>query len=324
MTAHSAWIIFFTALGRYRVDGTIDASNRVTRVETTIATPVLGDTQIAASYLDYRDFGGIQFPTRIQIDQGGFPLWELTVTSVTPNAPADIPVPEAVQAATLPPVQTMATMLAPGVWHVTGGSHHSVVVEFDEYLAVVEAPLNEERSMAVIAEARKLAPDKPIRYVLTTHHHFDHTGGLRTYVAEGATVVTHASNVPYFERTVMAPATLMPDMQAKAPRTPTFQGVSDKYVITDGKQMIEVYATAGDVHTNEYTLVYLPGPRILVEADAYTPTPPDAPPPATPPPNAVRLYDELQRLKLNVNTIAPIHGRGAVPLAELRKFIGRT
>jgi glyoxylase-like metal-dependent hydrolase (beta-lactamase superfamily II) len=196
-------------------------------------------------------------------------------------------------------------------------------VEFNEYIAVVEAPLDEQRSMAVIAEAKKLAPNKPIRYLLTTHHHFDHSGGLRTYVAEGATIVTHQSNVPFFEKTVVAPATLMPDMQAKNPQKPMFQGVSDKYSITDGKQTIEVYATDGDTHTNEYTLVYLPGPRILVEADAFSPGPPDAAPPATPPPNAVKLYEEIQRLKLNVATIAPVHGRGAVPLAELRKFIGR-
>ena len=91
----------------------------------------------------------------------------------------------------------MSTKLADGVWHVTGGSHHSVVVEFNEYIAVAEAPLDEARSLAVIAEAKKLGSNKPIRYVLTTHHHFDHSGGLRTYVAEGATVVTHQSNVPY-------------------------------------------------------------------------------------------------------------------------------
>jgi glyoxylase-like metal-dependent hydrolase (beta-lactamase superfamily II) len=84
-----------------------------------------------------------------------------------------------------------------------------------------------------------------------------------------------------------------------------------------------VYATSGDAHTKEYTLVYLPGPRILVEGDAYSPGPADAPVPTTPPPNAVALHDEVQRLKLNVATIAPIHGRGAVPIAELRKFIGR-
>ena len=192
------------------------------------------------------------------------------------------------QTATIPPVQAPSTKLADGVWHVTGGSHHSVVVEFDEYVAVVEGPLNEERSLAVLAEAKKLVPNKPVQYVLTTHHHFDHTGGLRTYVAEGATVVTHESNVPFFEKTLRAPATLVPDMQAKNPKPPTLLGVSDKYVITDGKQTVEVYTSAGDTHTNEYTLVYLPGPRILVEADTYSPGPPDAPPPRDPVPRRGR------------------------------------
>ena len=316
-------VVSFTALGKYRMNGTIDANNHVTRVETAIPNPILGDMAVVATYSDYMEFDGVQFPARIRIDQGGFPVWELMVTSVMPGVSLDLPVPDAVQAATIAPVQTMSTRLADGVWHVTGGSHHSVVVEFDEYLAVVEAPQSEERSLAVIEEAKRLAPGKPIRYLLTTHHHFDHAGGLRTYVAEGATIVTHASNVPYFEKAATAPATLMPDMQAKSGRQPTFQGVSDRFEITDGKQTIEVYATDGDTHTNEYTLVYLPGPRILVEGDAYSPGAADAPPPATPPANAVTLYEDIERLKLNVATIAPIHGRGAVPVAEFRRFVGR-
>jgi glyoxylase-like metal-dependent hydrolase (beta-lactamase superfamily II) len=315
--------ISFTALDKYKVEGTIDAENHVTRVATQIPNPVLGDTDVVATYSEYRDFGGVQFPGKIAIEQGGFPLWDLTITSVTPNAALDLPVPDAVASATIAPVQTMSTQLAPGVWHVTGGSHHSVVVAFDEYVAVAEAPLDEQRSMAVLAEARKLAPDKPVRYVLTTHHHFDHIGGLRTYAAEGATIVTHQSNVASLEKSLTAPATISPDMQAKNQRMPMLQGVSDTFEITDGTQTIRVYATNGDTHTNEYTLIYLPGPRILVEGDAYSPGPPDAPPPATPPPNAVALYDSIQQLKLNVATIAPIHGRGAVPLSELRTFIGR-
>jgi glyoxylase-like metal-dependent hydrolase (beta-lactamase superfamily II) len=315
--------ISFTALGKYKVDGTIDQANHVTRVATRMANPVLGDTDVVASYSEYRDFGGVQFPGKILIEQGGFPLWDLTINAVTPNAALDLPVPDNVASATVPAVQTTSVQLAPGVWHVMGGSHHSVVVAFDEYVAVAEAPLDEQRSIAVLAEVKKLVPDKPVRYVLTTHHHFDHIGGLRTYVAEGATVVTHQSNVAALEKSLAAPATISPDMQAKSQRMPTLQGVADKYEITDGKQTIQVYATAGDTHTNEYTLIYLPRPRILIEGDAYSPGPPDAPPPATPPPNAVALYDSLQQLKLNVATIAPIHGRGAVPVAELRKFIGR-
>ena len=223
-------------------------------------------------------------------------------------------------------MQAASTELAPGVWHVAGGSHHSVVVEFAEYLAVVEAPLDEARSQAVIAEARRLAPNKPIRYALTTHHHFDHTGGLRTYVAEGATVVTHASNVAYFEKTLTAPATLVARRAgSKDPQKPMLEGVSDKFEI-DRRQAADrgvrdQAATPTRASTRSSTCR---DPEILIEGDAYSPGPPDAAPPATPPPNAVTLDDAIRSLKLNVRTIAPIHGRGAVPIAELRRFIGRT
>jgi glyoxylase-like metal-dependent hydrolase (beta-lactamase superfamily II) len=316
--------VSFTALGKYKVEGTIDANNLVTRVTTTVANPVMGDMAVVANYSGYKDFSGLKFPERIAIDQGGFPAWELVVSEVSANPGLELPVPDAVASATVPPVTVTSTLLAPGVWHLTGGSHHSVAVEFADNIAIIEAPLTDERSLAVLAEAKKLVPGKPVRYLLTTHHHFDHSGGLRTYAAEGATIVTHASNVPYFEKTLVAPATIAPDTQAKAQKMPLFQAVSDTFEITDGRQRIQVYATTGDTHTNEYTLIYLPGPRILVEADAWSPGPADAPPPPMPPPNAVRLYDEITRLKLNVATIAPIHGRGAVPIAELRRVIGRS
>ena len=315
-------LVTFTALGKYSVTGTIDNHNLVTRVETTEANPVLGDMVVIANYSDYKDFGGVKFPAKIVQTQGGFPVWELTINQVQPNAPADLPVPANVQAASAPPVKVESAKLGDGVWFLSGGSHHSVLVEFKDYVAVIEAPLNEQRSLAVIAEARKLASNKPIKYVISTHHHFDHSGGLRTYVAEGATVVTQESNKDFFEKTFQAPATLEPDAQSKAPKPATFQTVSDKWVLTDGKQKIEVYATQGDAHSDELLVAYLPGQRLLVEADAYSPGPVNTPPPSPAPPNAVNLYNNVQRLKLNVATIAPIHGRGPVPLAELRKFIG--
>jgi glyoxylase-like metal-dependent hydrolase (beta-lactamase superfamily II) len=265
----------------------------------------------------------VKFPAKIVESQGGSMVLDLNVNGVQPNAPANFPVPETVQSAVVPPVTTQSTKLADGVWHVTGGSHHSVVVEFPEFLTVIEAPLNEARSLAVIAEAKKLAPNKPIRYVVSTHHHFDHSGGLRTYVAEGATVVSHESNQGYYEQTFAAPATLVPDSQAKSPKTPSFQQVRNSYAITGGSQTVEVYATQGDNHTEELLVAFLPGPGILVEADSYSPGPPNTPPPPAPPANAVSLYDNIQRLKLNVRTIAPVHGRGAVPFAEFRRFVGK-
>ena len=137
-------------------------------------------------------------------------------------------------------------------------------------------------------------------------------------------MVTHESNKAFFEKTFQAPSTLVPDAQSKSPKPAAFQTVSDKWVLTDGKQIIEVYATQGDLHTDELLVAYLPGPKVLVEADAYSPGPPDAPPPSPAPPNAVNLFANIQRLKLNVATIAPIHGRGAVQFAEFRKFVGKS
>jgi glyoxylase-like metal-dependent hydrolase (beta-lactamase superfamily II) len=134
------------------------------------------------------------------------------------------------------------------------------------------------RSLAVIDEVRRLVPNKPIQYIVTTHHHFDHLGGVRTYVAEGATVVAHEASVPYFKRWFARPATLVPDRQGRNPRTPTVVGVSDKYEITDGRQTMHVYTTSGDNHTALYTLAYLPGPKVLVQNDAYSPGPGEIPP----------------------------------------------
>jgi glyoxylase-like metal-dependent hydrolase (beta-lactamase superfamily II) len=321
--SETAPVVSFTTMGKYKMVGTFDSQNLLTKIETKRPDPVLGDAEVVATFSDYKDNGGVKFPSKMAISEGGFPSWELNTTKVTANGAADLPVPETVASATVPPVQAASTKIADGVWHVAGGSHHSVVVEFKDYVAVIEAPLSEERSLAVIAEAKKLVPSKPIKYVLTTHHHFDHTGGLRTYAAQGATIVTDDSNVAYFEKTLTAPATIVPDSQAKNPQKAVFQAVSDKWVLTDGQQTIEVYPTDGDTHTKEYTLIYLPKSKILVEGDAFSPGPANAPPPPTPAPNAVKLYEDVQRLKLNVTTIAPIHGRGAVPFAELTKAIGK-
>jgi glyoxylase-like metal-dependent hydrolase (beta-lactamase superfamily II) len=317
-------VVSFTAMNKFKLEGTIASDGTVTKVETRFPNPVLGDMPYVFIYSNYKDFGGVKFPTTIVQSEGGFPVNELTVTSVQPNAPVDLPVPANVQAATMPVVTVATSKIADGVWFLGGGSHHSVVVEFDKFITVIEGPLTEERSLAVMAEAKKLAPNKPIKYLVSTHHHFDHSGGLRTWVAEGATIVTNASNKPYWEKTFMAPATIVPDAQSKAHRKPSIQAVTDKYVITDGKQSIEIYNTTGDSHSDELMIAYILPAKVLVEADSYSPGPANAPPPNPVPPNALVLYDNIQRLKLDVATVVGIHGRGPVPMAEFLKFIGKS
>ena len=133
-----------------------------------------------------------------------------------------------------------------------------MLVEFKDYMAIVEGPLDEERSLAVIAEVKKLVPNKPIRYLINSHHHFDYSGGIRTYVAEGATIVTHEMNRPYYEKTFAMPRTLSPDALSKNPKEAKFETVTDKYVLTDGAHRLELYAAQGNGHNAGLLIAYMP------------------------------------------------------------------
>src|SRR5437867_8952405 len=196
---------------------------------------------VEAAYSFYKDFGGVKFPTFIIEKQGGFPVLILAVSDVKPHATVAIQPQQtpAAPAGGIPSVSVQTEKVGDGVFYLKGGTHHSVAVEFADYVVVIEGPLNEQRSLAVIAEVKKLIPNKPIRYVVNTHHHFDHSGGLRTYVAEGATIVTHAANKDFFENVFFypAPRTLEPDLLSsrypwfRGNRIPLVEPVSEKYVI---------------------------------------------------------------------------------------------
>jgi glyoxylase-like metal-dependent hydrolase (beta-lactamase superfamily II) len=254
--------------------------------------------------------------------QGGHPVLDLTVAEAKADVELDLTVPDAVLKATPPAVRVSVEKLADGVWYLTGGSHHSVAVEFADHVAVIEAPLNEERSLAVIAEVKKQIPSKPIRYLVNTHYHFDHSGGLRTYVAEGATIVTHESNKAFYEATFKAPHTLNPDRQWREKKRAKILAVGVKHALTDGSRVVELHLIQGSPHNTGNLMAWLPKEKLLVEVDVYTPLQPNAQPPATPNPVTVNLYENIQRLNLDVDMIAPLHGR-LVTIAELRRTIGK-
>lgn len=318
--------------GSTSVKATLNAEHLVDRVETVADTPMLGDTVTETIYSNYRDFSGVKFPTRIQQRQGGHPVLDLTITDVRPNAAVALGVPPNVRQAGTAPAQPAAApapsvaieKLADGVYYVAGQSHHSVAVEFKDHVVLIETPQNEARTTAVFEAVRKTIPNKPIRYAVNTHLHFDHAGGIRAAVAEGATIITHVSNKPLYERMMTMPHTINPDRLAQSPKQAVIETVADRRVLTDGKRRLELHRLRGSVHSDTMLVAYLPAERILIEADVYTPPAANAPTQTNAPinPATVNLYDNIQRLRLRVDRIAALHGRVAT-MAELTAAAGK-
>ena len=313
-------VVSFAVPGQLKVKAFVNDRNLVEKVESWNTNPVVGDVLTETTYADYKDFGGAQFPTKITQKQGGFPTLDLTVSEVKPNAPADIQAPENARQAS---VKVTADKIADGVWYLTGGTHHSVLIEMSDHLVVIDGPQDDARSAAVIAEAKKLVPNKPIKYVVNTHHHFDHAGGLGAFAADGATIITHDVNKAFLEQNLAAPRTIQPDKLAQSGKKATVEGMQDKRVLSDGTRTVELYLIKGTPHGDGLIMAYLPKEKLLVEADVFTPAPPNAAPPAQPNPAPVNLYDNIERLNLAVDQILPMHGR-KVPFAELQKAIGKS
>lgn len=310
--------ISFTEPGRFTATAFVDAQGLVERVESTTTDPVLGETRAVTTYSDYRDYGGVKFPARVRQTQGGHPVLDLTVRDVQPNAAAAIQVPDNVRNYS---ERVTADKVADGIWFIAGGSHNSVLIEMKDHVVLVEAPLNDGRMIPVLTEVKKLAAGKPIRYVVNSHGHFDHSGGLRTVVAEGATVVTQAQSQAYFQRAFTTPNRIAPDRLTQSGKKPSFLAVGRKHTLADGARRIDLYHVADSHHTDTFLLVHLPKERLLIEADSFTPSPPNTPPPATPNANHTNLIENLERLKLDVERILPLHGR-VVPLADLYTAAG--
>ena len=310
----------FTVPGRLQATLLLDERGLVTRVDSVMPHPVLGDTAVSSEFLDYAPtaaVGGL-FPQRIKQTQGGFPVLDLKVTAITAG-PVDINVPDSVKAF----AENVAVQpAAPGVWFLAGGSHNSVAVELSDQIVLVESPLYDGRALAVIAAANKLVPGKSVKTVINSHHHFDHAGGLRAAVGEGAQLITSSMAKPYFERIFANANSVAPDRLAQSGKKASIVPAGEKTVLRDSLRTVEVHEMQGSVHAQGFMMVWLPAEKMLIQADAYTPGVPNSPPPAVPNGNQVNLVANVERLGLQPERILPLHSR-MVPYSELLAQIGR-
>ena len=305
--------------GQFSATLVLEDNGLISRIESTLQSAVLGDMSVVTEFHGYTRRAGLMFPSQIAQTQGGFAALDLKVTDVAADETVEITIPDEVRAAG---ENVSVEKVADGVWFLAGGTHNSVVIESAEELVLVEAPLHDGRVRAVLDAANKLVAGKRVKTVVNTHHHFDHAGGLRMAAAEGATLITSTVAKPYFEAAFAQPQTRAPDALTKSGRTPMLIGVDGKMVLGDAKHPIEIHSLQDSIHAQGLLVVWLPREQLLIEADAYTPGPPNAPPPEKPNANHLNLAQNLERLGLAPQRILPLHGR-VVPAADFYAQIGR-
>ena len=300
----------------YRVNAYVNAQNLIDRVETWIENPVMGDLHVEQTYSNYQDLGGVKVPTKIVQKRGGIQTFEATVTAASAN-PSNLtellqpPAPPGGRAGGAPPAAAggapaappavQSEKLADGVYRVTG-NYGALAVEFKDHVVILEGGQNEARGLAVIGETKRLFPNKPIRYVVNTHAHFDHAGGLAPFAAEGITIITHDNNRAFLERALGAPRTLLGDALAKSGRKPKVEGAGDRRLLRDDTRTIELHHVKNLEHSDGMLIAFLPKERVLFTGDFSMPAAGQAASPAI-----ATLVQNVERLKLDFDRHILVH-----------------
>jgi glyoxylase-like metal-dependent hydrolase (beta-lactamase superfamily II) len=294
----------------YIVTGYISNQNLVTKVETRVDHAVVGDLLVEFEYSGYQNMNGLQVPTRVVQRQAGLVTFDATIESATANPPtlAESLAPSPAggtpaSAAEQPPQAPPVERIGDGVFKI-GGNYISLAVDMGDHVLVVESGQSDARGMAVMAAARQAIPNKPIRFVVNSHAHFDHASGLAAAVAEGATILTHRNNEQVLERLLSGSRALVGDSLSKVTnrRTNVVEGVGDRDVRkgTNGK-IVELHRIPNE-HSDGMLAVFLPAEKVLWTADITAVNP-----------NPVQLASlraavaALNRLKLDYDTWIPAH-----------------
>jgi glyoxylase-like metal-dependent hydrolase (beta-lactamase superfamily II) len=195
--------------------------------------------------------------------------------------------------------------LAPNVQQVVGGGANNLIVEMKDGLVVFDAPVDEGQSRWVINAAKARYPGKPIKHLVLTHHHMDHTGGTRAYVAEGAAIVVPAQARPFFEKMVQARHTIVQDALAKQPKPANIVDVKDTLSLKDDTVEIRLL-NIPNPHSDGMIIAHVVGPNIVYVTDLLSPRGT-----VTRTPGTVAVGNALKQHGITGSTIAGGHGTTA-------------
>ena len=307
------------------------ATNLLTKLENLDTDSTAGDVTQEFIFPGYASAGALKFPTGRTVRRGGDVTQEVKISDVQVNThPAETTFERPQGFADLPannptPTPTV-TELAKDVYLVqdAANGYNVMFVAMNDHVVVFEAPLNDGTSKRVMAKIKETVPNKPIKQVVVTHFHDDHSGGVRTYLAEGVTLVTTPGNKNYFEKMAKAVRTIAPDALSWSPRPASIEVVENmKKVLTDGQHTVELYDIGAGPHTKEMLIAYLPKEKIVFQGDLLN-LPPFGTTIVTPGnETTVHFAKRIQELGLAVDKIVAVHGRTATTTelqAALEKF----
>ena len=310
----------------------IDAATRLpAQTEILEDDPLEGDSSYTLRYGDWRKADGVMMPFSLRYELNGKALQEEQIKSIRHDAPPPanaFAIPESVrsQKTDARPIASQWILrrvagnvsyqdmgrppaiqwveLAPGVHKIQGSSHATILVEMRDYLVAVEGPLYEERAAPVVKSIKERFPGKPIRYAIPTHHHLDHAGGIRAFMAESAAIVVPVNAQGFYTKVARAPHTRNPDSleRSKSPVVIEAFGGATR-VLSDGSRQVEVHPLPTS-HADDLVVVYLPKERLLIEADHISPRDGQV----RPGPRVSEFVQALEKLRLDVGTIVGIHG----------------
>ncbi|HEX5576494.1 MAG TPA: MBL fold metallo-hydrolase [Gemmatimonadales bacterium] len=306
------------------LDGEVDdlyfdaSTHDLARVQRLNDDPVRGDAPIATLYTRYQRTGGFRFPTRIIGLQGTDTVSDVAVERVAIDSVPDslFAKPDGLPITAVPDPGPKLVPLGSDVYLVKGGYNAAFVV-FDQYVLVLEAPLSSAYQEGVIKLIDSVAPAKPIRYVVSTHFHYDHLGGVRPYIARHANIVTTGAAAEVIRRLSTRPHSLKPDTLSKAPVSPAIQVLRDRRTFSDEHHLVELITLKNMPHVAEIIVGYIPALKLLFQGDLYD-SYALAEVPATD--DGEALLGWLPQSGLDVEQIIPVHGPNApVPLGALTR-----
>lgn len=245
----------------------------LSKLEQLFSDPLTGDAILEIIYEDYVPVGPIRMPTRRILRRAGETVEEVRFLDMA----VDAPFPDSlegkpadyVDGSATPPPDTSVSRLGGGVFLIPlSGGNNSLAIEFRDYLVLMEPYGNDGDSRRALARIRAAVPDKPVRYIVPTHHHDDHTGGLRTYIAEGITVLTTPGNRAYVERMARSRRTLDPDLQSERQASLKLEITRErKTVLSDGEQILEIIDIGPGPHADEMLVAWLPREKLVFQGD---------------------------------------------------------